>query len=138
MKVKYFNLRMIDWNFDYKRGIRFPIFGDIVELPEEVGDAYPQYFKRVEKKVFKEVEQPEVKEAVVKEVESETVNIKDDEKVVTEPNMDSSLEVLFESDLKEGKVKETKKNYVWNDKKIDKEEYKKAENKSEFLFEILN
>lgn len=129
MKVKYFNLKIINWNFDYKRGIRFPIFGDIVELPEEVGDAFPQYFKRVEKKI---------NETIVKEVESETVNIKEDETIVTEPKNDSSLEVLFESDLTEGKVKETKKYYMWNDKKIDKKDYEKAENKSEFLFEALN
>jgi len=135
MKAKYFNLKMIDWNFDYARNERYAIFGDIVELPVRVGDSFPQYFKRVDEITpVKET----VKEVVVREIESETVNIKDDEKVVTEPNMDSSLDVLFESDLKEGKVKETKKYFIWNEKRIDKKEYENADNKAEFLFEVLN
>lgn len=134
-KAKYYNLKMIDWNFDYKRNERFHIFGDIVELPTKMADEFPQYFKRVP---VQEVVDENVE--IVKEVESEKlVNIiNETEKIVIEPKNDATLEELFESDLAQGKVKSSKKFYIWNEKKIDKKDYDTAENKSEFLFEILN
>ncbi len=136
-KAKYYNLKMVDWNFDYKRNERFHIFGDIVELPTKMADEFPQYFKRVP---VKEEEVVNESIEIVKEVESEKLvnSIDESEKIVTEPKNDATLEELFESDLAQGKVKSSKKFYIWNEKKIDKKDYETAENKSEFLFEILN
>jgi hypothetical protein len=136
MKRKYHNLRIIDWNFDYKRGVRLPIFGLVVELPEEIGDAFPKYFRRVEEVVSEEKKVVVSKdETIVTETESEKTLATLVDEVVSEIDEmgGKDLVSLFLSDLADGRVKETKKFYTWNNVKISKEDFDKAENKAEFL-----
>ncbi|MDD3052527.1 MAG: hypothetical protein PHR06_15495 [Candidatus Cloacimonetes bacterium] len=145
-KAWYENLRGIDWNFDYKRGKRFAIKGLMVELPVEVGDQFPQYFKKLKKNESVEVvmdvlplsEVSHNKVEVVMDTETPSqISLDEDSGIVSAPE-DRTLKELFESDLAQGNVKETKKFYTWQEKKISKEDYEKAENKEEYLFQMLN
>jgi hypothetical protein len=134
MKANYVNLKVYDWNFDYERGKRLEVRGEICSLPCEIADKYPQYFKKI-------IEQKS--EKVVTEVSSEKlVNTINEEKleVVTEPKSDLELTLAerFVIALEEKSVKETKKNYEWNSVKFSKEDYTNAEDKESFLFEQMN
>lgn len=134
-KADYYNLKIIDWNFDYARGKRLEIRGEIVNLPCEIADLYPSHFKRVEEKKVEKLE-------VVKEVESEKIvnTLSEDVKVVTEPKdeLELTLAERFAIALENQEVKETKKNYEWNNVKFSKAAYDEAEDKESFLFEQMN
>jgi len=148
-KALYVNKKFVDWNFDYARNCRMEIRGVEVELPCEIADQYPQYFTRI--KAEPKVEVKEVKtikdEVVVTEVESEKVaEIVRDEvleiNINIEPELDEepvveSLFNQFNKALKNGDVKETRKYFNWNNKKIMKDAFEAAENKDEFLAEVL-
>jgi hypothetical protein len=148
-KALYVNKKFVDWNFDYARNCRMEIRGVEVELPCEIADQYPQYFTRI--KPEPKVEVKEVKpikdEVVVTEVESEKVEelVKDEVLEINiniEPEIDDvpvteSFSKSFENAIKNGEVKETRKYYTWNNKKIMKDAFEAAENKDEFLAEVL-
>jgi hypothetical protein len=141
-KAEYVNLRFEDWNIDVKPGQQIAVKGAICMLPCEIADQYPKYLKKVikEEKEVDVVTEPKIekeKEDEVVVVEPKEIEVKEDEEVVTE-NHEKTLSELFEEALKDGQIKETKKYYTWNEKKFEKEEYANAEDKDEFLFNILN
>lgn len=134
-KKLYWNLKIVDWHFDYARGVRYAIKGEQVELPTHVGDAFPDLFKRVEEDprtevvtTEKDIEVDETEEVVTGE---EEIEIAEDEEVVVEES-ESTVE-SFEKALASGEVKVGRKYYTWGDLKIDIEEYDKAEDKSAVL-----
>lgn len=139
MKADYLNLKVYDWNFDYARGKRLEIRGEICSLPCEIADLYPNYFKKVtdkkENKVVTEVES----ENLVNRINEENLTIVTEPKVDIESNdLDLTLEQKFLKALSNNEVKETKKNYEWNSAKFSKEAFDAAESKEEFLFEVMN
>ncbi len=147
MKALYHNLKIVDWNFDYARNKRLQIKGLQVMLPCEIADKFPQYFKRIVtekvedlKELVEVVTEPVIED--VKDDEEVVLNVEDNELVNSDEEVvfgeEQSLLESFAIDLYEGKVKETKKYFTWNDKKINKNDYKSAEDKEEFLFNIMN
>ena len=150
--ASYENKKIIPWNFDYARKKRLHIKTGINILPVEVADKYPQYFRKIEdivEKLEEEIDEivPEIQEEVkeemelITELESEKIQEdmeKEELQVVMEPNNELTLVELFEKDLADGKVKETKKFWTWNNKRFSKDSFEMAEDKNQFLMEVVN
>ena len=138
---EYYNLKIVDWNFDYARNKRLAIRGEIVRLPAEIGDKYPKLFKPVratdKPKANKPVEtkKVDVKEEVVtteKEVEiQEDEQVVTDEKPVEEVQEKSELVLEFENGIEDGSVSAGTKFYSWNGRRGLISDWKKAETDEE-------